>query len=120
MHGFALDWLHPQTWLGSMFCRITDLAPQAMRDARGSAEVVQVSDAGWHLSWLGSPTQRQRKLRGFSHGELVNNIDPDDCYKTGRHSNGEELQPIEMADCDWPTPMLTGEFHIPPSWRRPR
>jgi hypothetical protein len=120
MRGFCVDWHHPQCWLGSMACHLDALEPQNMRDARGRSDVIEIPNAGWHFSWFGTPQERQRKLTTFSHGELVNNIDPDDCYKTGRHSNGEELQPIEMADCDWPTPMLTGEFHIPPSWRRPR
>ncbi len=54
-------------WKGAKAARRADIvSPQALRNARG---VRTVKDAGWHLSYLGSVSEIQTKLRSFSHTE---------------------------------------------------
>lgn len=114
MHGFALDYLYPLEWRGTTVSRADQLAPQAHRDWRYR---LPGKGKGWHLSWLGDLTERQRKLRSFSHAELAD-LDVDACWRNGVHANGEQLTRCDVDDLDWPGPLFDG-FPIPPSWRSP-
>jgi hypothetical protein len=120
-HSSHLDWLHPQQpWLGTCAARLTDLRPQAMRDARGQRDRIgQVYDGGWHLSWMGSDEERQLKLDTFSHAELRGRYDPAASRALRRHANGEQLIPMTLAEIGtetWPAPIVDGTFNIPPDW----
>jgi hypothetical protein len=121
MYGFAIDYQHPEgQWVGTTVSRLSDLAPQTMRDSRNTPSMLNVKECGVHLSWMGSAEERARKLRTFSHAELVGKIDPQHLYENAKHSNGEQLQRVPFpGDEWWPAPMLSGEFVIPPSWRAP-
>lgn len=114
-HGFALDWVHPDPWRGTTVSRLQYAEAQAMRDARGNDWIDSVPDAGWHLSYMGSAAERERKLHSFSHGELVGRVDLDRCYRDGYHANNEPM--ARYVENDWPEPILTGEFQVPQSWR---
>lgn len=120
-HSTAIDLLHPhQPWLGTCAARMKDLAPQAMRDARGDyTKMAHCAPGGWHLSWFGTDEERQRKLDTFSHAELRDTFDPTAARAHRRHSNGErltELTPDEIRKLDWPAPIVDESFRVPAHW----
>lgn len=123
-HSTALDLLHPyQPWWGSSVSRLSATSPQAQRDARttiGTPEqaVEIVPMGGFHLSWIATDEERQRKLETFSHAEH-RQWDAVAGRREQRHINGEPLVRLSVADqyrLDWPAPLLTGEFVPPASW----
>lgn len=117
MHGFALDYLYPLTWIGTTASTVAQLAPQAHRSWRHKFRHV---GRGWHLSWLGDLEEKRRKLRSFSHAEL-HELDVEACYGTGTHANGERMAHLtreQVAQLDWPAPLFDG-FEIPASWWAP-
>lgn len=117
MHGFALDYLYPGQLLYTIVSRYKDMKPQAQRNARYG---LMRAGWGWHLSWLGDMEAKERKKKWFSHGEL-DDLDVEDCYKTGTHANGEELIKLkvqEMGKLSWPEPMFEA-FKVPETWLSP-
>lgn len=126
MHGFALNYLYPQTWIGTTASTVAAMAPQAHRDWRYRLSVGWPGDSrswkGWHLSWFGDLDEKRRKLASFSHAELAS-LDVEDCYATGTHANGERMIRTPRADVltvgSWPAPLVDGSFEIPPSWWAP-
>lgn len=120
MHGFALDFLHPGPWSGTTACRLADLDdPQRHREARFR---LPQAGHGWHFSWFGTLAEKRRKLDTFSHAELAQQgLDVAACYRTGTHSNGEQMTRLtaeDIAALDWPKPLFT-TFDQPPSWWSP-
>jgi hypothetical protein len=74
-----------------------------------------VEHGGWHLSWMGTDEERLHKLHTFGHGELVGTFDPTEGRRTGRHANGERLEPAPR----WarlPEPIEDGRWEVPASW----
>lgn len=124
-HSGALDLLHPiQPWWGTCIGRLGGMDAQQHRNDRttiGSPEQnVTVWDrGGWHFSWFGSDTERDRKLHTFSHAELVGRLDVREARRHNRHSNGEQLRAITVEESkrmDWPAPLLDGTFIPPAHW----
>lgn len=115
-HPFAVDWLHPQWWPGTVAApksMITTYA--AMRDTRLHAPVIVGS--GWHFSWVG---QAGDKLASFAHpevagwaGDLITN---GDLWANGYHVDGTRLDPVTV-DHTWPR--WIAERACPPGWFRP-
>lgn len=119
LHCFAVDWLHPQPWRGTVACRIGDVVSwSGVRDARLTAPVLP--EAGWHLSWLGGKTAAEEKMDAFCHPEVVDMGWRDrleECFTTGLHVDGTKMAPVEVDD-SWPRWIAQG--HAPESWFRPR
>jgi len=58
-------------WNGTIACRYDQIiTPQKMRDRRNSWFVYQLTDGGWHFSFLGGADKIQQKIQAFSHQEF--------------------------------------------------
>lgn len=134
LHCFAVDWLHPDPWFGTVACRAGTLAtlgenPFArVRDKRnrwsqpGSGVNPQpLVDAGWHLSWLGGREAGLKKLGSFCHPEIADRtqvgLEGDLYYRDGYHVDGRKMSPVDV-DESWPKWIVHG--HAPASWYRQR
>lgn len=133
-HFWAIDWLYPQPWNGTVVARwggIKTLATQrragpfaAMRDSRNSNKAVP---GGWHFSWLGGPEAARKKIGSFCHPEVEEEIrlgqapSPEECYTLGRHVDFKRVGPMIPVEVNhsWPKWMQSPE-NVPTSWRRPR
>lgn len=117
-HPFAVDWLHPHPWFGTVAARCKHVSRiSEMRDARNWAPTI-IPNAGWHFSWVSDThEQKLRKLNTFSHAELVPVWDDhlEDCIETGMHVDGVPLKAI--TDGRWPRWITEG--HAPRGWFRP-
>lgn len=123
-HSTALDLLHPQgVWFGTTVSTLVACRPQEHRDARTTIgtpqqSVTVIPSGGWHMSWLGTDSERQRKLETFSHAEKAG-WDPVQARRDRLHVNDEVLVPVSLAESwsmDWPAPLLTGKFPVPQGW----
>jgi hypothetical protein len=143
LHCFAVDWLHPDPWYGTVAFRagmIPWLAaerPTAMsmplnafarardkRNGQGQPHTYTqepLVDAGWHLSWLGGQERAFHKLGAFCHPEVRDRIEvglrSDQFMREGQHVDGRKMAPVEVDD-SWPRWIVEG--HAPESWFRPR
>jgi len=124
-HPFAVDWLHPEVWRGTMAARLSDVADlgsfAALRHQRFTAPCpAHMVDAGWHFSWVGGRDFGVRKLHGFAHSEIVKRSEQqmaDDYYRReGWHVDGAKLAPVTV-DESWPRWIVGG--HAPAEWYRP-
>lgn len=136
MHGFAIDYLYPNRWVGTTVSKFGDMRPQEDRESRYQGLLL---GNGWHFSWFGDVETKQRKARSFSHGELAN-LDVAHCYEEAIHANGEQLIRLtdeQLHEMSWPEPMYGiggpaslgypmktilgsfSEFDIPASWFSP-
>ena len=116
---FAVDWLHPQVWAGTVAGRVRHIDSFAkMRDARLSSST-HLPDAGWHLSWLGGLDAATRKIDSFCHPEIEDEWRPRlaECFTDGIHVDGTKLVPVDV-DESWPAWIVDGK--APESWFRPR
>lgn len=118
-HPFAVDWLHPDLWPGTVAAPkalISSFA--AMRDTRLVAPAIPGS--GWHFSWVGSLDYQVTKLGAFCHAEIDAwarpSIENADCYRHGYHVDGTRLAAVEV-DHTWPRWVTSGA--CPPHWFRP-
>lgn len=127
-HPFAVDWLHPDVWRGTVAGRastIRQIGPRPfahMRHCRFTAPMPpHMVDAGWHFSWVGGTEYTNRKLRSFAHHEIVDrSAQPmsEDAYRRhGWHVDGARLQPVDV-DNTWPRWIVDG--HAPADWFRPQ
>ncbi len=119
-HPFAVDWLHHDTWPGTVAARLSLISTfSAMRDARLLAPTIPLS--GWHFSWVGSHDYQVNKLGSFAHPEVERwareSIENADCYRHGYHVDGERLEAVEV-DHTWPR--WIADRLCPPEWFRPR
>lgn len=119
-HPFAVDWLHPEPWPGTVAARKSTIHSFAeMRDTRLRAPAVPGS--GWHFSWVGSLDYQIAKLDRFCHPEVrewaEDSITNADCYRYGYHVDGRRLEPVEV-DHTWPR--WIADRLCPPDWFRPR
>lgn len=136
MHCFAVDWLHPDPWFGTVAGRAASVAKLGdnvnafarMRDKRnrwtepGSrVDPIPLVDAGWHFSWLGGQEAAIRKLNSFCHPEVADLIDAglrnDQFYREGKHVDGRKQAPVEIDDT---YPRWIRDGKAPASWYRPR
>lgn len=126
LYTFAVDWLHPEPWWGTVAGRVSDIGKFAdMRTARCHM-LPELPDAGWHLSWLGGGDAAREKMGSFCHPELLPILNEkhgdafahlDDCFTDGWHTDGVKLTPVDV-DETWPRWIYEG--HAPTSWYRPR
>jgi Glycosyltransferase family 17 len=118
-HAFALDWQHRHYWPGTVIARRSSIGSfLAMRNSRFQVPRVR---GGWHLSWLGAPTDQLRKLHAQSHTELLGEWDKrmadNECTRLGSHPDGSTMIPVDVDDT-WPRWVVEG--NAPASWYRPR
>lgn len=126
---WAVDYLYPHPWFGTVATTVDHLLklPEAnrfsyMRDVRMTAlNPSHLTDAGWHLSWLGGPDAAMRKVGSFCHPEVEDRIRKglasDVFLGEGYHVDGVKLIPVDV-DGTWPKWIVEG--HAPASWFRPR
>jgi len=125
-HFWAVDWLYPPVWLGTVattFAGLKQLGDRpfnAMRNARGRTPN-RYDDAGWHLSWLGGVERAHKKVGAFCHPEVKDQIkaglDEDLFYRKGWHVDGLRMEPVDV-DESWPKWIVDG--NAPANWFRPR
>jgi beta-1,4-mannosyl-glycoprotein beta-1,4-N-acetylglucosaminyltransferase len=128
-HFFAVDWLYPYPWFGTVAMTVGALGrlrPSTrfsyMRDIRLTCEnPPHLQDAGWHFSWLGGPEAAMRKVGSFCHPEvedrIVNGLESDRFHRAGIHVDGAQMAPVEVND-EWPA--FIRERRCPESWWRSR
>lgn len=128
-HFWAVDWLYPMVWRGTVAGTVKALSKLGrtpfgdMRTMRGSAPCPpHLADAGWHFSWLGGPERATKKVDSFCHPEVEDRIrgaiDNDNFYwRKGFHVDGLKMTPVDVND-EWPQWIIDG--HAPTSWFRPR
>ena len=128
LHCFAVDWLHPEMWRGTVAGTaraVTALGPLKFGKMRGTRNHAPCpsgfEDAGWHMSWLGGREPSLRKLGSFCHTEISEQTEPglrDDFYlREGWHVDGKKMRPVDV-DESWPR-WVFGR-HCPENWFRPR
>jgi hypothetical protein len=93
-----------------------------MRDVRMTAlNPTHLTDAGWHLSWLGGADAALRKVGSFCHPEVEdrirNGLTSDQFLREGFHVDGTKMTAVDV-DETWPKWIVEG--HAPASWYRPR
>lgn len=127
-HFWAIDWLYPQGWSGTVAGRygaIKRLADKraggpwaAMRDSRNANPQVI---GGWHFSWLGGTQDAwMSKVRSFCHPEVEQRIidNADTYFRDGLHVDGLQMIPVEV-DKSWPK-WMQDPANVPQTWLRPR
>lgn len=122
-HQFAVDWVNPQPWCGSVINQayyVRHMSGRHLRDNRWAYPVVP--DAGWHLSWLGGVDAAKAKAHSFSHTEFTGKVcrwlDEGHCYSDGLvWDDNQELTVQQVYSAD-PLPRWIGEGKCPDSWWR--
>jgi beta-1,4-mannosyl-glycoprotein beta-1,4-N-acetylglucosaminyltransferase len=135
-HFWAVDWVYPHPWRGTVAGRAESLgkwdadgvfvpypgAFAAMRDQRNFATPVTPGDAshGWHFSWLGGVDAARTKVRSFCHPEVEERIvrDPELFWREGIHVDGLKMFPSEV-DGTYPRWMQNPK-NVPANWYRPQ
>lgn len=128
LHCFAVDWLHPDPWRGTVAARagflygLGDRRFGRMRDARNTVPCPPyLRDAGWHLSWLGGREAALAKLGSFCHPEIrdrtYQGLSEDFYLREGWHVDGTRMRPVDV-DESWPRWIVEG--NAPSVWFRPR
>ena len=129
-HFFAVDWLHPDPWCGTVAGTIEQIMAlhvdhganpfQRMRNLRNWNRSV-LPDSGWHLSWLGGQEATLAKLGSFCHPEVADRtligLQTDRYLKEGMHLDGRMMTPVDVND-EWPA--YISEHRCPSEWFRPR
>ena len=150
LHCFAVDWLHPDPWGGTVACTVETARaigerkyvgdemyhPGAWQIVRNQRNGIQarnfegvgygwkatvLPEAGWHLSWIGGHDAAQRKLGSFCHPEIADRV------ASGLASDlflrdGWHVDGRKQlpVDVDETFPHWIVEGHAPESWFRPR
>jgi hypothetical protein len=128
-HFWAIDWLYPPGWNGTVACRVGALPSftrdragcfAAMRDSRNNPSPKQILAGGWHFSWLGTHEDRMAKVRSFCHPEVEHRIvtNADRYYRDGVHVDDIKLEPVDV-DHTWPK-WMQDPANVPECWLRPR
>lgn len=120
LYCFAVDWLHPDRWAGTVASTISRMNSfNSMRDSR--TIIPCIPNAGWHLSWLGGKEAQQKKLAATPHSEIVTKvtdlINRDALYNEGWHVDGKRLIGVDV-DSTWPKWIVNKK--CPKNWFRPR
>jgi hypothetical protein len=125
LHCFAVDWLHPDPWGGTVAATLKQTMElgkwpfQKLRNTRNANPVL--ADAGWHLSWLGGKEATLKKLGSFCHPEIAERtlvgLQSDQYLREGSHVDGRRMTPVEVDDT-WPR--FIYERRCPSEWFRPR
>ena len=123
-HFWAVDWLYPPGWEGTVCARVRDIDSFGnMRNTRRQNPERQcIPDAGWHFSWMGGDEAQRVKVNAFCHPETIGSIT--ECIDRGNlfmaegfHSDGVKMEPVDV-DKSWPA--FVHERRCPESWWRPR
>ena len=117
---YAVDWLHPLPWYGTICTRYRSVGKFAqLRGMRNNLPVV--IGGGSHLSWMGGTEAHRAKLDTHCHlemtGETEEALRSGEWLREGRHSDGHELKPVDV-DETWPKWVY--ERQCPENWFRPR
>ena len=123
-HLFAVDWVHPQPWRGSVVTRSYGLKPERgrwLRDRRWAWPVIP--HAGWHLSWLGGTDAAKRKAAAFSHAEFTGKVckwlDEGHCLGDGLvWDDSQELNVQQVYSDIKDAPRWIREYKCPDEWFR--
>jgi hypothetical protein len=115
-HFWSCRWRYPVGWRGTVAGRASDIRTfSAMRDARNVAKAI--TDAGWHLSWLGGPEVATAKVGSFCHPEVEPRITAglanDSFLLAGVHVDGVKMIRCEI---DASFPRYVREGRCPKSW----
>lgn len=127
LHCFAVDWRHPEWWMGTVAATVDTISqlPKGrefawQRDSRLRAECPpHLRDAGWHFSWLGGKEAALAKLGSFCHPEIAERTESllaeDVFLREGYHVDGQKQAPVDV-DETWPRWIAEG--HAPAVWFR--
>lgn len=122
MTHYAVDWLDPGLWPGTIATWHRDVTSmQALRARRW--ELQRLGNGGWHLSNLGSVADQVNHVRWGCHIEEVradgswDGISSGEYYREGWHAGTLKLEPADVDD-SWPS--FIYERRCPASWFRPR
>lgn len=129
-HFFAVDWLYPDPWCGTVagtMRQVRSLQSQHgrnpfrhMRNLR-NWNPTSLPQAGWHLSWLGGKEATLAKIKSFCHPEVADRtlvcIESDRYLRDGFHLDGRRMVPVDVNDT-WPAYIY--ERRCPQGWFRPR
>ena len=125
LHCFAVDWLHPDPWGGTVAATLSQLMGlghwpfQKLRNTRNANPAL--ADAGWHFSWLGGKDVALAKLGSFCHPEIAERtlvgLTSDLYLREGFHVDGRRMTPVDV-DESWPA--FIRERRCPSVWFRPR
>jgi hypothetical protein len=125
LHCFAVDWLHPEPWGGTVAANLSQLMAlgqnpfQKLRNTRNANPAL--ADSGWHFSWLGGKEAAMKKLGSFCHPEIAERtlvgLTSDLYLREGFHVDGRRMTPVEVDDT-WPA--FISERRCPSEWFRPR
>lgn len=125
-HFFAVDWLYPDVWGGTVagtLQQVIELGAwpfQKMRNTRNYNRAV-LDDSGWHFSWLGGHESAVTKLGAFAHPEVADRsmrgLLEDRYLREGMHVDGRVMSPVDVDD-EWPAYIV--ERRCPTEWFRPR
>ncbi len=124
-HFWAVDWLYPPGWEGTVCARVRDI-PGSFGDMRNTRRQnparCRIPDAGWHFSWMGGEAANIEKVNSFCHPETIPEIT--EVIEKGHlflaegfHSDGTKMEPVDV-DSSWPAYIY--ERRCPDSWFRPR
>jgi len=120
-HIFAVDWLHPDPWPGTIAAPWRKVKSfQDLRALRG--RLPQIPGGGWHFSWLGGLEGISRKNQSIAHGELAFRVD--EANEVGRlYEQGwcpwDDVQ-MEAVTVDEAWPEWITSRECPRSWFRPQ
>lgn len=119
---FAVDWLHPDPWYGTVASRVGQVKGFGyFRDVRNICP--HVPNGGWHLSWMGGDDANLRKLNSFCHPEVADRIHAgltaggNRFREDGYHVDLKKMHPVDV-DETWPKWVV--ERKCPDIWWRPR
>lgn len=122
---FAVDWVHPIKWQGTVAARYKDIQGFLWMRNQRREDMGLIKNGGWHLSWLGGPDEMRRKTMAFSHFEMEKTIlvgiDEQKYYERGLFWgwSGSDEQ-LDAVDVDSTWPKWVAERQCPASWFRPR
>lgn len=121
-HPFAVDWLHPDWWPGTIAARPGTFPTFHDLRARRLSGDLATAGSGWHLSWLGGPAAIDAKMRTYCHLEYTQAVTEANaagrCWEQGWVPwDGQQCAPVEV-DETWPSWVVTRD--CPASWFRPR
>ena len=117
---YAVDWLHPLPWHGTIRTQYRSAGSFAqLRNMRNS--LPPIMDGGSHLSWMGGTETHRAKLDTHCHLEMTDEtqeaLRSGEWLREGRHSDGHKLEPVDVDEA-WPR--WVHERECPESWFRPR
>lgn len=119
-HFWAVDWLYPHWWYGTVAARAGSITTFGdMRNTRNYPP--SIPNAGWHFSWLGGPQAWTQKVGAFCHPEVESRLvngGAERFWREGVHVDFKTMDPVEI-DGTYPRWMQNPD-NVPDSWRRPR